>query len=36
MELYIGIGIGVFYVVSLILAFMTGYGWDKTNNKEEE
>lgn len=30
----LGFGIGVFYVVSLIIAFAVGYGWN--NNQDEE
>lgn len=32
----LGIGIGIFYMVSLIVAFMAGYGWDKPQNSDEE
>lgn len=34
--LFVGIAIGVFYVVSLLIAFAVGYGWDKQIKQEEE
>lgn len=34
--LFIGIGIGIFYVVSLIVAFATGLGWNAKSNTDEE
>lgn len=32
---WVGVGIGIFYVVSLIVVFMVGYGWNKQTNEDE-
>lgn len=35
--LYVGIGLGIFYVVSLVIAFMAGYGVrDQKDTQTEE
>jgi len=36
MEIFIGICLGILYAVSIIVAFMVGYGWDKNNQNTDE